>query len=362
MPAPKSGAPPAPSLYDLLAARLPPHIMARCGALFDAFSLGGPLVPTFRVGPIVREAWEAERAVDKAIADDVADLLQAIIEGAALGAYAPPGCCNYHGELMDLYFGPTVTRPPDHKMLEAMLQVVWAILPHVRGVVSLDATPPKTFAMSRFMPLESFLSRHEASVVRDGRRLPGAMARYALAFGAKELRALRKAELNNRLKAGDLLGMIGARPERDPVVVASPHYCVENRPFATPNVSFATLDRLTGPPDDVLRTLGLQFDKDAPIVELIYEVNVAVTPPSCPTVLDAAGYWLFRPDRRSPRAGQFRWNYTRDVATNGRGLREFVAPAIPIGSLNDLVVWQLPAATDWNTGAALCLSDDLAIH
>ena len=47
-------------------------------------------------------------------------------------------------------------------------------------------------------------------------------------------------------------------------------------------------------------------------------------------MIDAKGYWLFRPDREDRGRDSTRWNFARDVSTDGRGLRELISQPTPI--------------------------------
>lgn len=365
----RSGTAGGQSLYDDVTSKLPNDLIRRCEQVFAGYQIMDDAGGRYRVGPIIRAAWEAERQIPSNLAKDISTLFRNLFAGGTLASYSSPTCCTYHSRTLLRNFAHPDFYPPDSEMLSTLAQLIWALLPHLRGILRMNptGTSPKVFT-SRFMVLENFLRWHNRDVLGRVQPLNDAVQEYIRVFSPAQNSALRRAELRTRLGSRLICGMVGARAEPNPMKPDDPHYCRQCRPFSAPSpASVGDKFRETNSPDAELKKLGLQFDSGQQCVELIYQVDITpdrarqVDRPAVPTIVDAAGYWLFRPDRSTAAKSGIIWNYTRNIATNKRGRRELIAAPLPVSRLHDLIVWPKPTSGNWTVGAAHHLATDLVV-
>ncbi len=351
------------SLLELLQAGLSDKAMHALERAFAAYEvhLGSD---RYRVGPVVRASWEKEDTVPTAVAEDMIRLLNDIFDGGSVSSYPSPGCCDDHDKFVQSSFPYPLAYPEEEELLRVLIETIWTLLPQTRGVLSMCVPKPRGTTQSSFMVLNNFVRAHDRQVLNGGMTSATAASRYLRRFRSTRPEKLRQADVKSLVASGDLVGLIGSWPQSHHGAPRPATYCKEPRPFSTPTPSRKTTNR-TAPPEEMLAQLGLQFDASRMYVELVYRVALdregGLAPvPTAPTVIDSRGYWLFRPDRTKPRAGRTIWNYTRDVATNGRGRRELVAPALPMRNLLDIMVWPSPTLAGWNALALPALATDLA--
>ena len=344
-------------LYDAVTSKLTPAQTRRLEEIFAGLEIEED-GQRYRIGHIMKAAWQAEDALPAAAAREIAELVRAVLD-AAVSHYPAPACCRWHRLMVPAAFADPRHYPPDSELLANLSQLIWTLLPHLRGAISLNH-PRRRLSSSRFMMFENFVKWHDREVIVGGRLLADAVLDYERAFSPSRSRTLRRAELRKRLVADEICGMIGARNDNPPGG-GVPHYCDKRWPFSTPSLpdSRARVD----PPDRELRRLGLQFGRRQRYIELLYPVEIghqrssAQPGAALPSIVDAEGYWLFRPDRATGRDGR-RWNHARNLENNKRGRRELIARPGPITHLVDLIVWPRPTVGSWTTGAAPQLAAD----
>lgn len=344
-------------LYAAVTARLSPAEVLLCEEMFEGLETEAE-GHRYRIGPIIRAAWQTEQSLPAAAAQEIAELLRAVFD-ATVSRYTVPACCRWHRLTIPAAFAATESRPPNEELLDQLSKLIWVLLPHWRAVLPMNYSPRRTQYASRFMLFESLVKWHDREVLVGGRDQDDAVRDYAKTFSPSRHAALRRADLRKRLDVGEICGMIGAR--NDNTGIGLPHYCDQRWRFSTPGQADGKA-RL-GPPDRQLSRLGLDFERDQFWVELVYPVEIGprrLAGPrgaALPSIVDAAGYWLFRPDRATGRDG-LRWNHTRDLVTNQRGHRELIAKPAPMSELFDLIVWPVPTLDNWVTAAAPALAAD----
>lgn len=356
------------ALYHGVTSGLTQDLKQRCEAIFANFQIKDDADNKYQAGPIIKAAWEAEDAFSDRIVQDIRNVLLSLLERDSLAGHSTPTCCDYHSNkvFMEKFSEPSLY-PPDNQLLATLTELVWCLLPHSRGIVNLNpASATKMVLASRFIKLDDFLDRHVLDFPNTNEDRDIVKDQYVRFFKPTVPTALRRAKLKQRIQNNELLGMVGARPEKNPAMPLEPKFCDQCRPFWTPSEEIAGNDKNQSP-DRLFQKLGLHFSHGAQYAELIYEVEISPSSaaqragPSAPSVVDAGGYWLFRPDRESAVSDGLFWNHTRDVATNGRGCRELISQPLSVSMLTDLIVWPVPTSGDWTTGAAKPLCCELAI-
>lgn len=345
------------SLYSVVTSSLTAAQVRRCEEIFAGLEIEAD-GHRYRVGHIIKAAWQAEDALPAKAAREVADLVRAVLDGS-IASYALPACCSWHRLTAPAAFDHPDVYPDDRELLANLCQLLWTLLPQLRGTLLMRCSTLRQPLTSRFMVFESFIKWHDREAIVGGRSEADAMRDYADKFRPSRNSALRRADLRNRIAAGEICGMIGARNDNHGVGV--PHYCDQRRPFSTPSRpgSAARSD----PPDRELSRLGLQFGSGQRFIELLYHVEISPrrlgwgNAPALPTIVDSEGYWLFRPDRAVARDG-LRWNYARNLETDGRGSRELIARPSPMRQLTDLIVWPRTTTGSWADAAASALGAD----
>jgi len=357
---------PAPiSLYDLVAAALPGALAKRFGDMFEAHLISGGRGGRYHAGRVIRQAWEEEKEIPAEYAREIAELCEALLGGSSLEHLRLPDCCDHHIEHAKSASLYEKYPPADLELLEILRELSWIFLPHLRGLLRMSiSTAPQRLRSSIFMPLDWFLRRHSLDSICRTRSLADSREEFIEHYKPDCPDRLRRARLSASVKAGELIGLVAAHSRPNPERPGDAPYCPQSRPFWTSTRELAEICRHTTPPEDVLKQLGMSFEAGETFVELVHIATVHpapsidVTQPTTPTIVDAQGDWLFRPDRS--RKGPLLWNNCRDISTNGRGRQQLSLLAVPVAALHDLVVWSRPTGSDWVTVAAPSLMEELA--
>lgn len=347
------------NLYDTLRASLGRTAGSRFDSIFEKYEVDDCRGKR-KVGRVVRAAWQSENRLPNSAMSELGSVAISIVKKRDISKHRTPSCCMTHGDFLRAY--PKSAFPTERELLGLLARALWILVPKARGKLRMHAPSvrSRSITVSRLMRLDHFLLNHDRDVIVGRDSVDDAKTRYLTRFASRRREVFRRADLKKFIKNESLVGYIGARKEDNPIDPANPTYCKQRWPFWTPTAGVPK-DRGINP-EKTLRALGLQFCPKQTFVELVHEVKVYAprtrsrTATAIPTVVDSEGYWLFRPDRALDSSGM-RWNFTRDIMSDGRGREELISHAIKISQLVDLIVWPNPTREAWARVAARSLTN-----
>lgn len=306
-------------------------------------------------GKLIRSAWQAETRLTTAVAERYSGVLSEVLGGRGEQFTNSVHCCPFHRNAADKT-ARVIARAPGmlSGSLYDVLHLMWIVVPELHATIpcrETDEATPSTVRVSRFMPFETFWANYTSRGLL--------LDEFKQRFSADQDPLVRQAAVRKYRDRRDLFGLIGSYKQAD-----NKSFCRDIHAFCTPTEEIQA-DRRTDPPDCTLLRVGLPFEADTTYVEMTYDVSVATVPhdPSptqsnryevaVPTVLDAAGNWLYRPDNFLDQLG-WRWNRARNLLDDGSGAKEIIHGTLPMDEVVDVIIWSVPTSTRWSDRAQPC--------